>query len=140
VAFENHRRAVRILLALQAWKLDKGTYPKTLDELVGPYLKSLPNDPYCAQPYLYYPEGLKEALQGRDINLELTSPGKDKPFIWSTGPNISMLKPSAKQFMYRYEIYDTGGRWHNFNWTGFFRPPQSMYEIFSNGRFFYLPE
>jgi len=42
------------VLALKRWRLEKGTYPQTLDELVaGGFLKELPMDPYSDKPLVY---------------------------------------------------------------------------------------
>lgn len=133
---ENRRRAIRILLALQAWKLDHGGYPKTLDELVGPYFEKLPNDPFSGDSYQYFPEGVKAEIPGPGMNFELLSSGKDKPFIWSTTPNIKIRSPSDK-FWDRYLIYDDRAGYPYD--TGRFYRPESIYEIYPNGQCFFLP-
>ncbi len=46
------------ILALRHWQLDKGEYPKMLDELVAAkYLTALPADPYGAGPLVYRRDG-----------------------------------------------------------------------------------
>ena len=46
--------ALLTILALQHWRLDKGTYPDRLEELVkGSYLKQLPTDPYSDKSLVY---------------------------------------------------------------------------------------
>jgi hypothetical protein len=136
VDMENCRRAVRIVLALQAWKLEHGEYPKTLDELVGPYFEKLPLDPYSAQPYRYYPKGVKDWIPAPGMNFELLSPGKDRPFIWSTGPEIHKLTNFNV-----YEIYEMSNRYdsNNIRARGFWRSATSLYDILSHGRCFFLP-
>ena len=57
-AIETERRAVRIILVLEAWKLRHGSLPKTLDELIGSGLDRLPTDPYTGKSFLYFPEGV----------------------------------------------------------------------------------
>ena len=133
---ENHRRATLIILALQAWKLEHDAYPKTLDELVGPYLARLPNDPYSGQPYQYYPEGVKVPLPGLGISFELLSPQKSKPVIWSTSPNIIVVSPSDNEFYRRYNIYevDFGMPFED----GRFRYAD-IFDIYIRGNFFLVP-
>ncbi len=42
------------VLALKRWRLEKGAYPQTLDELItGGFLKELPLDPYSDKPLVY---------------------------------------------------------------------------------------
>jgi hypothetical protein len=55
---ESQRRVVRLLLALEARRLEKGTLPESLDALVGPYLDRLPMDPATGKPFRYLPAGL----------------------------------------------------------------------------------
>jgi hypothetical protein len=134
-AMENNRRATRIVLALQAWKLEHGDYPKTLDELVGPYFEKLPNDPFSGDSYQYFPEGVKDWLNALGMNFELLSPGKDKPVVWSTDFLIK-LNPNRSQFINRYWIYDP--RQRN-NEGQHWRDPMSMYDILSHGQCFLVP-
>jgi len=48
--------ATLTILALVRWRMEKGAYPRTLDELVaGGYLTHVPNDPYGDGPLLYRP-------------------------------------------------------------------------------------
>ena len=58
-AIETARRAV--VLALQAWKLKHGSLPKSLDELVGPYLDDVSIDPYSYGPFRYFRDGLEDS-------------------------------------------------------------------------------
>jgi hypothetical protein len=133
---ENHRRATLIILALQAWKLEHGTYPKTLDELVGPYLERLPNDPYSGEPYQYYPEGVKVPLPSRGINFELFSTAKDKPVIWSTSPNLREASPSENEFYQRYQIFEVDPGMSSEQ--GHFRSAD-IFDIYMSGNFFLVP-
>jgi hypothetical protein len=43
--YERYRRATLLVLAIQAWRLDHGSLPKSLDQLKGKYLARLPVDP-----------------------------------------------------------------------------------------------
>ena len=134
-AMENNRRATRIVLALQAWKLEHGGYPKTLNELVGPYFEKLPNDPFSGESYQYFPQGVKDWMSGPGMNFELSSPGNGKPVVWSTDIMIK-LKSREAQFLNKYMIYDPllhydeGEPWRN---------PTSLHDILSHGRCFLVP-
>ncbi|MGD0517130.1 MAG: hypothetical protein ABSA26_06300 [Thermoguttaceae bacterium] len=134
-SMENNRRATRIVLALQAWKLEHGVYPKTLDELVGPYFEKLPKDSFSGEPYQYFPEGVKDWMHGQGMNFELSSPGNGKPVVWSTDIMIK-LKSREAQFLNKYMIYDPllhydeGEPWRN---------PTSLHDILSHGRCFLVP-
>jgi len=48
-----HLAATQSLMAIQAYKLEKGNYPKTLEELSPTYLPHPPIDPYDGQPLKY---------------------------------------------------------------------------------------
>ena len=135
---ENRRRAAPIVLALQAWKLEHGSYPKTLNELVGPYLKHLPDDPYSGESYRYFPEGLNLSLRDSDefFKFILTSPDKGRPFIWSTSPNIKIIKSSDNNTDYRiYDYYPTPDDPRSYYW----RRWRSDYDLYSHGHFFLVP-
>ncbi len=46
--------ATTAILAIQRWRLEKGGYPRTLDELIETgYLKELPKDPYSDKSLIY---------------------------------------------------------------------------------------
>ena len=49
-------------LALAGWKLEHGTLPEKLESLVGPFLKTMPLDPYAGEPFRYFPQGLPAPL------------------------------------------------------------------------------
>ena len=45
--------ALRVALALEAFRKDTGAYPQTLNELIPQYLPAIPTDPLANQPLLY---------------------------------------------------------------------------------------
>jgi hypothetical protein len=59
--------ATRILLAMKAYKLDKGTLPKNLDELVPQYLDAVPIDDYDGKPMRYNAAKKVVYSVGRDL-------------------------------------------------------------------------
>ena len=51
VCRETDYRATLIVLALEAWRIEHGSLPQELDQLVGHGLEKLPLDPLKAQPF-----------------------------------------------------------------------------------------
>ena len=47
------RRAARLMVALNRFQAENGTYPAALDQLVPEFLDALPTDPFCAGPFGY---------------------------------------------------------------------------------------
>jgi len=60
---ESKRRVARLVLAIQAWRLERGALPKSLGALVPEYLGQLPMDPVSGQPYRLFPEGMPFDVQ-----------------------------------------------------------------------------
>ena len=86
---ETCRRATRLILALEAWKLEHGGLPPSLDDLKGKYLDQLPVDPYRGDPFSYEPRGRLNIVAWRSPNSAETKtiqPGQ--PFLacvyWTT--------------------------------------------------------
>ncbi|MBL9141291.1 MAG: hypothetical protein JNK53_05435 [Phycisphaerae bacterium] len=52
-ALTQQRRALKVMFALEHWRLDKGGYPATLSELVPQYLAAVPNDTRSGKPLGY---------------------------------------------------------------------------------------
>ena len=67
--FEIRRRATIIILALEAYRLDNGKLPESLDELVGDYLDRLPLDPITGTDFHY------QHPYGSFLRAELTGTG-----------------------------------------------------------------
>ena len=63
LAYERYRRAAQLVLAIEAWRLDHGSLPKSLDQLLGKYLERLPVDPYSGEQFGYDPNGLRERVE-----------------------------------------------------------------------------
>jgi len=124
------RRAVHLLLALQAWKIEHGELPKTLDELVGPYLERLPLDPYAAEPFRYFRQGLPIPIRSSPWGSgesEVVEAGR--PFIWSTSESV-IVKDADEGIPDRYRLYTDRGR---------SRRPTSEYDVWASGWPFPLP-
>jgi len=76
---ETHRRAARVLLALAAWKIDRGSLPDSIEELQGKYVSRVPLEPLAGRPFHYYPKGVPcpfRDQQGCAVEAET-------PFLWS---------------------------------------------------------
>ena len=91
------RRAVQLVLALEAWKLEHSSLPKTLGELVGHGLERLPLDPHSGKPFRYFPEGLKIPLRWRQPGASVYLCELDEiprtvapnvPFVWASGGKL----------------------------------------------------
>ena len=92
---ELYRRVVRIRLALLAWRIEHGKFPQKLDDLVGPYLRQLPLNPCCGQPFRYEPQGwprdtcwlLWDKLYGHGVansfDDSIVTVAAGSPFLWS---------------------------------------------------------
>lgn len=138
---ETDRRAVRIVMALEAWKLDHDSLPKSLDELVdASYLDKLPNDPYTGKPFVYFPESASNSVvQIWGSVLSLSDPENivvGTPFIWSLGPKVKQLEYQGVEnqpIFLRYAIrLDLKGH------EEYYRPSTEA-EILSAGRLFPIP-
>ncbi|NLF08692.1 MAG: hypothetical protein GX594_12050 [Pirellulaceae bacterium] len=137
-AIEAERRAVQIILAMEAWKLQHGSLPKTLDELVDTCLDRLPNDPYTGKPFLYFPEGVPTAFTyyqsfgGLGSDVEIPA---GKPFIWSAGKGVRPREIPAgaaeEPIVERYLLMNDGRD----GW----RKPLTETELWSAGRPFPIP-
>jgi ABC-type transport system involved in multi-copper enzyme maturation permease subunit len=129
-SIETRRRAVRLLLALEARKIEHGELPKKLDELTPSYLDRLPADPYSAEQFQYFPQGLP---------IPITSAPWDggepevirahTPLIWSTSESV-IVKDAGEGIPDRYRIV-TG--------RGTSRRPTSEYDVWASGWSFPLP-
>ena len=111
--------ATRLVLALEAWKLEHGRLPKRLDELVGHGLDRLPVDPYSTsgESFRYLPAGLDMPLRSVGTLGGWATVGTipaDTPLVWSMGPNVRKVSlPPTEGRREQYEIRDGPGfGWH----------------------------
>ena len=96
---ETRCRALRLQLALLAYRAEHGELPSDLKQLVPKELPKLPADLYSGQQFLYRPAGMpypiaKEPRSGRATDVTADSEGAMKPgtpFLCSIGPYIVML-------------------------------------------------
>ena len=112
MSIETERRALRLQLALAAWKLEHGELPESLDALVGPYLDALPIDPYAGEPFRYFPKGLPAPItrdtgtpERRETEIVVEA---GRPFVWSVGPAV-VVDRRRKDPRDRY-VYDSDRR------------------------------
>ena len=134
--FETERRATMLILALEAYRLDHGNLPKSLNELAGKYFEDVPHDPYSGLEFQYFPEGLPkpqtptegaEFVNWRPIDFGV-------PGIWSTGSQLVLgrqfLGPDEKTVV----GYDIRRR------TSSSDVPLPFYPAFNEGIWFPIPE
>ncbi len=60
VAFEAQRRATLLTLALQAYRLEHGQLPESIEAIEGEFFDELPRDPYSGRDFVYFPDGPPE--------------------------------------------------------------------------------
>lgn len=89
--FETNRRAALIRMALIAWKLKNKDLPNSLSQLVGPNFDAARLDPYSAEPFEYFSNGMptgnvSNIAAENDSSLAKIVPGQ--PGIWSMGPKL----------------------------------------------------
>jgi hypothetical protein len=80
--------AIKLQLALMAYRLDHGQYPEQLAELVPDYLKHLPIDPFGGEPFCYHPHGLPTDLiakEQRDLDYAKSIVPPKTALFWSRG-------------------------------------------------------
>ncbi len=100
VDFETAKRATMIRLALEAYRLDHGQLPDSLDQLVGAYFDELPTDPYSCREFVYFPSGIPQPST-EDEKKQLNSRSwffwytdwiiPEVPCIWSPGANLRTI-------------------------------------------------
>jgi hypothetical protein len=79
--YDRYRRATLLVLAIEAWKLDHGSLPNSLDQLKGKYLEQLPIDPLNGGEFGYQPKGLSVAMKFQINNGEGRAIEPGQPFI-----------------------------------------------------------
>jgi hypothetical protein len=100
--FEAERRATIIVLAVEAYRLDHGALPHSLDELAPDYLPKVPLDPYSGFAFNYYPKGIsppRDSAEKHSLDRAAGYDGDDagfplefnRPGIWSTGQRLTPL-------------------------------------------------
>jgi hypothetical protein len=152
VAFVAQRRAVRAILALEAWKLKHGSLPKKLDELVGHGLDQLPADPYSGKSFHYFRDGLKIPLhwsQPQFVTAYVSSTAfahdqgtiaADRPFLWACGNKVRYIDARQRDSAPRHGITD---EYEIFTKIEAFRDdwrlPDSEFDVWESGWPFAIP-
>jgi hypothetical protein len=153
-AVETFRRATRLLLAIEAWKLQHGSLPKTLDLLVGPCLDRLPVDPYSGASFRYFRGGLPDSFGwsqptltrlrywqwerwAHDLSHGTIAAGM--PFVWSTGGKVCYERSAKEDSLAQYEIYGDTGEYLGYGRGSATRQASSMFEVWSSGWPFPIP-
>lgn len=141
---ETSRRAIQLVLALEAWKLQHGSLPKTFSELVGPCLDRLPVDPFSGDPFCYFREGIRGHLPPvkfewpyETVRTASRDIAPNTPFIWSTGFEARRIAHTG-DILDQYQVCQglarmDAGRpedWHK---------PTSTYDLWMSGWPFPIP-
>ncbi len=87
---EAKRRVVRLVLALEASWLEKGTLPESLDSLVGPYFDRLPMDPVTGKPFHYMPRGLPFPSVALTYNYDWQEVPAGTPLLASSNFDVAL--------------------------------------------------
>jgi hypothetical protein len=144
-AMQTARAAVRLILMLEAWKLQHGSLPKTLDELVGPYLKEIPLDPYSHEPFRYFRNGIESPLRWGQPWMPAWPRSQyyqtlaaNRPFIWSTGAEINVYSYTTdNDLLDKYHIW-TRYPYEESSYRAS-RRPKSEHDIWESGWPFPIP-
>lgn len=106
-------RGLTLQLALQGYKLQHGEYPETLDALIGPWLDSMPLDPFSGQEFHYRPTGFPTPVYYAEISHRIAI-SAHKGLLWSAGTFGIAIVPHANALgsaKYRLIVEDKGYSW-----------------------------
>lgn len=94
-AVETWRRAARLVLAIQAWRIEHHKLPETLDVLIDDgIVESVPRDPWSGERFWYYPAGLAFPLRWPRSAEPIA---EHTPIVWSTGPDVRTAVPGDEE-------------------------------------------
>jgi hypothetical protein len=144
ISWKTSYNALQLILALEGWKLEHGTLPQKLEELVGPFFDRLPKDAFSGESFVYYRDGLHERLflpqstAPQWAKLGIQELAGDKPVLWSTGPYVRRTS-KAGNTLQQYECWadnrasigQNSSRWQS---------PSSIYALQWSGWSFPIPE
>ena len=118
---ETYRRATRLMLALQAWKLDHGHLPPSLDDLKGKYLSQIPVAANANEEFRYAPQGVpyyvkwnppdSETAQTIEPGQPFLVCGPESTWIASPSPEIGPRPPEADNGSLPPETVGLEGEW-----------------------------
>ncbi len=123
------RNAAIVSMALSAWRIEHGTLPQTLEQLVGTYFDRLPLDPYTGEAFGYRREGFPTPIRfGQPYAQAIPA---NWPLIWSAGQNQCqvVLTGTNEEGLDVYQVQGIN--------NGTIQPPAPGY---SYGKAFPLPE
>jgi hypothetical protein len=152
--FEAQRRATLIVLAIEAYRVDHGELPKSLDELAPDYFAKVPLDPYSGLDFRYFPEGIpapRDAAEkhafDRSIGFGSDAPGFafefNHPVIWSTGPYLTQQPEvddppgKAKDALDQVSLVVAGYHLREYNGSFAILPPYTAWRL---GAWFPVPD
>jgi hypothetical protein len=101
------RRAVRLVMALEAWRAEHDSLPDRLEQLVGDYFDRLPVDPTNGKSFQYTPHGLGSVRLWDRPSGFMSQP--EQALLFSTGPGNG---PLGVQVIVGDRIQRTGGQYY----------------------------
>jgi hypothetical protein len=159
IAFEANRRATQLVLAAQAYRLQHGQLPESLEEHSVDLLNFTPLagapfnvteklgqslvDPYTGRPFIYFPRGISRPPHGIADHLEQSGYWKrdrmafDLPCLWSPGPDLQSNVHESESSSAK-EIYYTA-RESYFNYGDHVTRPLATYQAWGRGLWFPIP-
>ncbi len=124
---ELRRSTARILLALEAYRLEHGDLPETLEKLAGVYLPKLPRDPYSGVDFRYFPHGLPERREMFFWTHEYVTP----PQLWSCGSRLTPVEMGNR----------TDQEYAEITWDGAMAATSSSFaNMMNHGEFIRIPQ
>ena len=107
---ETYRRAARLVLAIEAWKLDHGRLPQSLDDLQGKYLSQIPVAVFSEEEFRYEPKGVSYCVEMDPCSTSETTE--------TIAPNQPFLGWGPRRI---------GGKWPGFDTGDSPLPPESVH-------------
>jgi hypothetical protein len=128
---ELERRSALIQMALAAWQIEHESLPQSLEKLQGSYLRTVPLDPFSGGHFVYFPKGFEKSVSDFVPSTDLATANmleSGKPFFWSTGAEVSVVKPGETSPTAKYKL-QRGNRY-----------PGSAQQVWAAGRIFQIPQ
>ncbi len=128
---ELERRSALIQMALSAWQIEHESLPQSLEKLQGSYLRIVPLDPFSGGHFVYFPKGFEKSVSDFVPSTDLATANmleSGKPFFWSTGAEVSVVKPGETSPTSKYKL-QPGNRY-----------PGSAQQVWAAGRIFQIPQ
>jgi hypothetical protein len=109
---ESDRRITRLVLALEAWRLEHGQLPENLELLAGPgsahYFRQLPVDPTTGKPFRYFPKGIPFPVESLVyLGRQREKVAANTPLV--AGSSVELNLGGSRPFYDQYRSYSGWG-------------------------------